>query len=124
MYMNNKTFQRLMIRGRIATTVDFKYLANSTAVANFGVVVNRGSKSDFIPVVAWGDKAKKIADEGNKGDLISFEGELRSDSYESPEHGKRFELKVQVKNDTDKEYYILDIFPKLNSNPGVENEQS
>ena len=103
----DKTFQRILVKGRIAKDIDFKIQTNGTAIATFGIVVNEGNDNDFIPVVAWGNKARLIADSVEVGDLIEFEGKIRSSTYDSPEKGKVFSLKLQVSNDSDNLKAIL-----------------
>lgn len=107
-----KTFQRILVKGRLATDINFKIVNNATPVSNFAIIINDGNNNDFIPVVAWGNKAKIINDYAEKGDLILFEGRIRSSSYESEEKGKILSLKLQVLNDTENNKALLQIEKK------------
>lgn len=115
-----KTFQRILVKGRIATDINIKYLDSGTAVSNFSIIINDGNNKDFIPCVAWGNKAKIIMDYAEKGDLIEFEGRIRSNSYDSDEKGKVLSLKLQVCNDGDLGKAVLQIEKKKSSSKGEE----
>lgn len=118
-----KTFQRVLVKGRIATDIQFRMLDNGTPVANFAVIINEGNNKDFIPVVAWANKAKTIADYAEKGDLLMFEAKIRSSSYESEEKGKVLSLKLQVLNDTENSKSILQIEKKKQQDEDKDEQQ-
>lgn len=108
----SQTFQRILIKARLARDPQIKYIGNGQPVCNFNVIVNKEGKGDLIPCVAWGEKAKKIAEEAGQGDLLLFEAEIVSSSYESDEKGKQFYVKLQVLNDTEKSKSILQVEKK------------
>ncbi|CAI6330673.1 single-stranded DNA-binding protein [Bacillus subtilis] len=95
----NPTFQRIILCGRLAKDPVIKFLPSGKAVCNFGLVINRenGSKeSDYVPCVAWENKAKIIADNCKRGSLILVEGRLKSSVYKDSEEKDRFELQFEV----------------------------
>lgn len=81
--MNN-----VCIMGRLTADVNVKDLPSGTSVANFIVAVNRKFKdangkeqTDFIPCIAWRQKAGFVAHYFHKGDRIVLNGELQSRKY-------------------------------------------
>lgn len=93
----NKTFQRIMLCGRLAKDPEIKFIGNGKAVCNFGLIVNDDNGgSDYIPCVAWEGKAKSIADNIKKGDLILCEGKIKSSSFEDNENKKQFMIQFQL----------------------------
>lgn len=95
----NKTFQKLFIAGRLAADPTFKVINEKNCVVNFGVVVNEGSNSDYIPCVAWGERAKEIAENLVKGDLVQFDGKLKSSTFKDTEKRDVFRIQVEVLKD-------------------------
>ncbi|MEK5105063.1 single-stranded DNA-binding protein [Cytobacillus sp. FSL M8-0252] len=94
----NRSFQRLLLCGYLAKDPEIKFLPDGKAVCNFGLVVNRenGSGSDYIPCVAWENKAKIISDHCKKGSLIMFEGNLKSSTFHDSEEREHFKLHFEV----------------------------
>ena len=75
--------------GRLTKDVEIKETSSGKSVGKFTVAVPRKFKdangerqADFIPCVAWGQKAGFIAHHFKKGDMIIITGELQSSSYE------------------------------------------
>ena len=116
-----QTFQRILIKGRLARDPQFQFITNGQPVCNFAVIVNKEGKGSYIPCVAWGDKAKQIANNAVQGDLLLFDAEIVSASFESEEKGKQFYVKLQVLNDTEKNKAILQIEKKKSANEQGEN---
>lgn len=93
----NKTFQQIMICGRLAKDPVISYTPKGKAVANFGLVVNDDNgSSDYIPCVAWESKAKNIADNLTKGALILCEGKMKSSKYKDSENREQFKLQFEL----------------------------
>lgn len=97
----DKTFQRIQLCGRLAKDPEIKILGDGKAVTNFSLVVSTpGSReADLIPCVAWGERAKRIADNLSKGALVLLEGRLKSTTYEDSENRKQFRLQLEVSKD-------------------------
>ena len=99
----NKTF----LIGNLTRDPELRYIPSGTAVANFGLAVNRkytnsdGEKMDdvcFVDVVAW-DKLAEICNEYlSKGSPVFIEGRLQMDSWEQEDGQKRSKLKVVAQN--------------------------
>lgn len=92
----NPTFQKILLCGRFAKDPEMNFLPNGKAVCNFGLVINDNyGKGDYIPCVAWENKAKVIVDHCKKGTLVLVEGTLKSKSIKNSE-GTDFQLVFQV----------------------------
>jgi len=103
------SFNKCILMGNLTRDPQLKYLAsNNTAVAEFGIAVNRKFKSasgeereevTFIDVTAWGKTAELINQYFTKGKPIFIEGRLKLDQWEDKQGGgKRSKLSVIVEN--------------------------
>lgn len=93
----NKTFQRIIISGRLAKDPDIKFTGKGKAVSNFALIVNEeNGSSNFIPCVAWETKAQNIADNIKKGDLILCEGIIKSSKFNDAEGRPQFSLQFEL----------------------------
>ena len=99
----NKTF----LIGNLTRDPELKYIPSGTAVANFGLAVNRrytnsdGEKVDdvcFVDVVAWDKLAEICGEYLSKGSPVFIEGRLQMDSWEQEDGQKRSKLKVIAQN--------------------------
>ncbi len=95
----NKTF----LIGNLTRDPELRYIPSGTAVANFGLAVNRkytnsdGEKMDdvcFVDVVAWDKLAEICGEYLSKGSPVLIEGRLQMDSWEQEDGQKRSKLKV------------------------------
>lgn len=82
-------YNKIMLIGRLTALPEMVKTANDKSVTRVTVAVNRRFKSqngereaDFINVVFWGRMAETLASYGDKGSLISIDGELRTRKYE------------------------------------------
>lgn len=81
----------IVLIGRLTRDPELRYTGQGTAVANFGIAVDRGFKSnspdgqtaDFFNVVCWSRLAETVAEYMTKGRLVAVQGRLQSRSYES-----------------------------------------
>lgn len=78
-----------MLIGRLTALPEMVKTPNDKSVTRVTVAVNRKFKTqdgireaDFINVVFWGRAAESLASYGNKGSLVSIDGELRTRKYE------------------------------------------
>jgi len=99
----NKTF----LIGNLTRDPELKYIPSGTAVASFGLAVNRqytnsdGEKMDdvcFIDVVAWDKLAEICGEYLSKGSHVLIEGRLQMDSWEQEDGQKRSKIKVVAQN--------------------------
>lgn len=82
-------YNKIMLIGRLTALPEMVKTPNDKSVTRVTVAVNRKFKSqsgvreaDFINVVFWGRAAESLASYGNKGSLVSIDGELRTRKYE------------------------------------------
>lgn len=85
----------IVLHGRLTDTPELKNTNSGTEVVNFKVAVNRapdkdGNKiADFIPCVAFNQRAAFISKYFNKGDGILLDGSLQMRSYTNKDGNNR-----------------------------------
>ena len=97
---------KVMLMGNLTRDPEIKYTPKGTAIANFGIAVNRtytpegGEKREevtFIDLEAWGRTAEVIGEYFKKGKPIFIEGRLKLDSWDDKTTGKKMsKLRVVV----------------------------
>jgi single-strand DNA-binding protein len=100
-------FNKVILMGNLTRDPQLRYLANNTAVCDFGVAVNRryrdrdGNLKDdvcFVDVTAWTRQAETINQYMHKGSLILIEGRLKLDTWTGQDGQKRSKHTVVVEN--------------------------
>jgi single-strand DNA-binding protein len=101
-------FNKVILMGNLTRDPQLRYLANQTAVADFGIACNRRWKGPngedkeevtFVDVTAWGKQAEVINQYFQKGKPIFVEGRLKYDTWEDKQGGgKRSKLSVVIEN--------------------------
>ena len=96
----------VMLMGNLTRDPEIKYTPKGTAIANFGIAVNRtytpegGEKREevtFIDLEAWGRTAEVIGEYFKKGRPIYVEGRLKLDQWDDKTTGKKMsKLRVVV----------------------------
>ena len=93
---------KVFLAGRITREIELRYTPSGTAVAEFGMAINRKFKDQeettFVDCVAWARSAEVIAEYCKKGKPIFVEGRLTFESWEGRDGQKRSKLKVTVEN--------------------------
>lgn len=97
---------KVMLMGNLTRDPEIKYTPKGTAIANFGIAVNRnyttegGEKREevtFIDLEAFGRTAEIIGEYFKKGRPIYIEGRLKLDSWDDKTTGKKMsKLRVVV----------------------------
>ena len=95
---------KVMLMGNLTRDPEIKYTPKGTAIANFGIAVNRnystesGEKREevtFIDIEAWGRTAEVIGEYFKKGRPIYIEGRLKLDTWDDKQTGqKKSKLRV------------------------------
>jgi single-strand DNA-binding protein len=89
--------------GHITRDVELRYTQSGTAVADFGLAINRhyttqsGEKKEetcFVDVTFWDKQAETLQEYVGKGDPLYVEGRLKLDRWESNDGQKRSKLGV------------------------------
>lgn len=94
----------VIIRGNLTRDPELRFLPKGTAIAAFGVAVNRkwtndaGEKQEevtFLDVDAWGKTAETIAQWFRKGSPILITGRLKQETWDDKQTGqKRSKVKI------------------------------
>lgn len=99
---------RVMLIGNLTRDPEIKYTPKGTAIAAFGLAVNRnystetGEKREevtFVDLEAYGRVAEIIGEYCKKGRPLFVEGRLKLDTWDDKQSGqKRSKMKVVVEN--------------------------
>lgn len=99
-------FNKVLLAGHLTRSPDLRYTGSGTAVAVFGLAVNRtwtgqdGQRKEeatFVDCETWGKQAETLNEYLRKGSPLFVEGRLRLDTWEAKDGGgKRSKLKVVV----------------------------
>jgi single-strand DNA-binding protein len=97
-------FNKVILAGNLTRDPELRYTPKGTAVAGFGLAVNRnwtsesGEKKEevtFVDISAFGRQAEVIAQFLKKGKPLLVEGRLKLDQWEDKTtHAKQSKLKV------------------------------
>lgn len=96
---------KVIVAGHLTRDPELRFTPKGTAVANFGVAVNRKWKKDgqeteevaFIDFVSFGKQAETIGQHFKKGSPILVEGRLKTESWEDKKtNDKRSKLVAVV----------------------------
>lgn len=95
---------KVMLMGNLTRDPEIKYTPKGTAIANFGMAINRnystegGEKREevtFIDIEAFGRTAEIIGEYFKKGRPIFIEGRLKLDTWDDKQTGqKKSKLRV------------------------------
>jgi single-strand DNA-binding protein len=100
-------FNKVILLGNLTRDVELRHTPQTnSAVANFGIAVNRRWKTPegeqreevtFVDCEAWGRTAEIMSQYLNKGRPVFIEGRLKLDTWQDKESGQnRSKLKVVV----------------------------
>ncbi len=91
----------IIIMGRLTADPELRSTSSGLSVTSFNVAVDRGyvrageeKKTDFIPVVAWREKADFVTKYFRKGSMIAVQGSLQSRNYEDKNGNKRVAYEI------------------------------
>lgn len=99
------SLNRVMIIGNLTRDPDLRYTSNGTAVASFGMAINRKFKQGdewkedvcYVDVTAWDKLAENVTEHLNKGSLALIEGRLDLQQWET-DGQKRSKLQIVAQN--------------------------
>lgn len=82
-------YNKVIMIGRLVADPEYIRTPKDKSVCRVSIAVNRRFKNaegerqaDFVNLVLWGKLAETLASYGNKGSLMSLDGELRTRKYE------------------------------------------
>jgi len=98
------SLNKVFLAGNLTRNPELRYTPGGTAVAQFGLAVNRKYKNregqvqeeaTFVDIEVWGKQAEAASEYLTKGSPVLVEGRLKLDSWESKQTGeKRSKLRV------------------------------
>jgi single-strand DNA-binding protein len=101
-------FNKVILAGNLTRDPELRYTPKGTAVAKFGMAINRTWKSEsgenkeevtFVDVEAWDRQAEVISQYFKKGRPILVEGRLKLDQWEDKNtHQKQSKLRVRLES--------------------------
>lgn len=97
-------FNKVILAGNLTRDPEMRYTPKGTAIASFGMAINRKWKSEtgemkeevtFVEIDAFGRQAEVVAQYMKKGRPFLVEGRLKLDQWEDKNtHQKQSKLKV------------------------------
>ena len=89
---------KVILTGRLTKEPEVRYTPTGKAVASFTLAVDNGfgenKKTDFIPIVVWGNSAEFCGNNLNKGSKVLVDGRLQVRSYDAKDGSKRYVTEV------------------------------
>ena len=89
---------KVILVGRLTKEPEVRYTPNGKAVASFTLAVDNGfgenKKTDFIPIVVWGNSAEFCGNNLSKGSKVLVDGRLQVRSYDAKDGSKRYVTEV------------------------------
>ncbi len=100
------SLNKVFLMGNLTRDPELRYTPNGSAVASFGLAVNRKYKQGdelkdetcFVDITVWGKQAENCAEYLSKGRGVLIEGRLSYRSWETDEGQKRSKLDVVANN--------------------------
>jgi single-strand DNA-binding protein len=97
-------FNKVILAGNLTRDPEMKYTSKGTAIASFGMAINRRWKSEtgetkeevtFVDIEAYGRQAEVVGQYLKKGNPFLVEGRLKLDQWEDKNtHQKQSKLRV------------------------------
>ena len=101
-------FNKVILAGNLTRDPELRYTPKGTAIAKFGLAMNRTWKTEtgetkeevtFVDVDAFGRQAEVLAQYMKKGRPLLMEGRLKLDTWEDKNtHQKQSKLKVTLES--------------------------
>lgn len=98
------SYNKVILMGNLTRDPELRYLPNGTAVANFGLAVNRvyndrqsGERKEdvcFVDITAWARQAEVCNEYLRKGSPVFLEGRLNFRSWDTDDGQRRSKLDV------------------------------
>lgn len=98
-------YNKVLLIGNLTRDPQLRYTPSQMAVCEFGLAVNRKSRSSsgeqreevcFVDITAWGKQAETISKYLAKGRQVFVEGRLTLDRWETQDGQKRSKLRVTL----------------------------
>ena len=101
------SFNKVLLIGNLTRDPELRYTSGGTAVASFGLAVNRKFKQGeewkdevcFVDITVWAKQGENCAEYLNKGSQAFIEGRLNYQTWEDKQSGQqRSKLEVVANN--------------------------
>lgn len=100
------SFNKVILMGNLTRDPELRYTPSGSAVANFGLAVNRRYKQDdelkedtcFVDIAVFGRQAENCSEYLSKGSLVLIDGRLNYRKWESEDGQTRSKLDVVANN--------------------------
>ncbi len=100
------SYNKVILMGNLTRDPELRYAASGTAVANFGLAVNRKYKQDdemkeetcFVDIAVFGRQAETCSEYLSKGALVLIDGRLNYRKWETEEGQTRTKIDVVASN--------------------------
>ena len=100
------SFNKVLLMGNLTRDPELRYTSGGTAVASFGLAVNRKFKQGeewkedvcFVDITVWAKQGENCAQYLHKGSLAFIEGRLNYQPWEAEGGQKRSKLEVVANN--------------------------
>ncbi len=92
------SLNKVFLAGNLTRDPELRYTPGGTAVAQFGLAVNRRfrnregqmqEEATFVDIEVWGRQAEAASEYISKGSPVLIEGRLKLDTWESKQTGER-----------------------------------
>jgi single-strand DNA-binding protein len=92
------SLNKVFLAGNLTRDPELRYTPGGTAVAQFGLAVNRRfrnregqmqEEATFVDIEVWGRQAEAASEYITKGSPVLIEGRLKLDTWESKQTGER-----------------------------------
>lgn len=96
------SYNKVILMGNLTRDPELRYTANGTAVASFGLAINRRFQLEgvwkdevcFVDITVWGKQAENCSQYLTKGRGVLIDGRLNYRTWETDEGQKRSKLDV------------------------------
>ena len=96
------SFNKVLLMGNLTRDPELRYTSGGTAVASFGLAVNRKFKQGeewndevcFVDITVWAKQGENCNDYLKKGSLVFIEGRLNYQTWEAEGGQRRSKLEV------------------------------
>lgn len=100
------SYNKVILMGNLTRDPEVRYNPNGTAVANFGLAVNRRYKQgeenreevSFFDIVVFGKQAENCSQYLNKGSGVLIDGRLQQRRWDTDDGQKRSKVEVVANN--------------------------
>jgi single-strand DNA-binding protein len=100
-------YNSVTLIGNLTRDPELRYTPNDTAVAEFGLALNRSyqdsngewqEETDFVDITVWSKQAENASEYLDKGSKVFIEGRLDQQTWETDSGDRRSKVSVTANN--------------------------